>query len=302
MRRTLLAGVALAVATGAGAQEAPVAAKKPYAVKAPAGVRNDDYYWLRDDTRKNPEMLAYLQAENAYADAKLASLKPLEETLFKDTVSHIKQDDSSVPYRKNGYWYQTRFDTGANYPIVERRKGDRNAPAEVMFNQPEMAKGHSFFALSDWAVSPDNRLVAYAEDVVGRRQYTVKVKDLSTGQLLADTIINAEPNIVWADDNRTILYVAKDPTTLRGYKVMAHTLGTPVAQDRTLYEEKDDTFQMGIGRTGDDRFLCVVGAVLLRRLPVGASTRGRRHSTGRKLRRDLCSKTYLSGRDTYFES
>lgn len=258
MRKTLLAGVALAVATGAGAQEAPVAAKKPYAVKAPGGVRNDDYYWLRDDTRKNPEMLAYLQAENAYADAKLASLKPLEETLFKDTVSHIKQDDSSVPYRKNGYWYQTRFDTGANYPIVERRKGASNAPAEVMFDQPEMAKGHSFYALSDWAVSPDNRLVAYAEDVVGRRQYTVKVKDLATGKLLADTITNAEPNIVWADDNRTILYVAKDSTTLRGYKVMAHTLGTPVAQDRTLYEEKDDTFQMGIGRTSDDRFLCVV--------------------------------------------
>jgi oligopeptidase B len=256
MRKTLLAGAALALATGAMAQQAPIpprAAKKPFQVTSPNGNRSDDYYWLRDDTRKNPEMLAYLKAENDYADAQLASLKPLQDKLYAETVSHIKQDDSSVPYRKNGYWYQTRFDTGADYPVIERRKGDRNAPAEVMFDQPAMAKGRSFFALSDWAVSKDNRLVAYAEDTVGRRQYTLKVKDLATGQLLPDTITNAEPNVLWADDNRTILYVAKDPTTLRGYKVMAHAIGTPVAKDKLLYEEKDDTFATWIGRTSDDR-------------------------------------------------
>ncbi|MCD2317447.1 S9 family peptidase [Sphingomonas sp. IC-11] len=261
MRKMLLAGVALAVSTSAVAQGAPSAprvAKKPHEVSSPNGIRSDEYYWLRDDTRKNPEMLAYLQAENAYADTQLATLKPLQDTLYQETVSHIKQDDSSVPYLKNGYWYQTRFETGADYPVIERRKGDRNAPAELMFDQPAMAKGHNFFALSAWAVSPNNRMVAYAEDVVGRRQYTLKIKDLATGQLMADTITNAEPNIVWADDNRTILYVAKDPTTLRGYKVMAHVLGTPVAQDKMLYEEKDDTFQMGITRTSDDRFVCII--------------------------------------------
>jgi len=260
MRNILLAGAAMVVSTSAVAQQAPSpprAAKKPFQVSSPNGARADDYYWLRDDTRKNPEMLAYLKAENDYADAQLAALKPLQDTLYQETVSHIKQDDTSVPYRKNGYWYQTRFDTGADYPVVERRKGDRNAPAEVMFDQPAMAKGRSFFALSDWAVSPDNRLVAYAEDTVGRRQYTLKVKDLTTGQLLPDTITNAEPNVLWAGDNRTILYVAKEPTTLRGYKVMAHVLGTPAAQDKLLYEEKDDTFQMGIARTSDDRFICV---------------------------------------------
>ena len=258
MRTILLAGVALAVSTTAMAQTPPTVAKKPFEVTSANGPRTDNYYWLRDDTRKNPDMLAYLKAENDYADAKLQSLKPLEDTLYKETVSHIKQDDSSVPYRKNGYWYQQRFATGADYPIIERRKGAPTAPAEVMFDQPAMAKGHSFFALSDWEVSPDNRLVAFAEDVVGRREYTLKVKDLTTGQLLADTIPNVEPNVIWADDNRTILYVAKDPVTLRGYKVMAHTLGTPVAQDKLLYEEKDDTFQMGIGRTADDKFICVM--------------------------------------------
>jgi oligopeptidase B len=259
MRTILLAGVAFTVAASAAAQmpAPPRPAKKPHQVTSPNGTRTDEYYWLRDDTRKNPEMLAYLNAENGYTDAALASLKPLQDRLYQETVSHIKQDDSSVPYRKNGYWYQTRFETGANYPIIERRKGEKTAPAEILFDQPAMAKDRSFFALSDWQVSPDNRLVAYAEDTVGRRQYTLKVKDLATGQLLSDTITNAEPNIVWAGDNRTILYVAKDPTTLRGYKVMAHVLGTPVAQDRLLYEEKDDTFQMGIGRTTDDRFICV---------------------------------------------
>lgn len=259
MRKMLLAGVAFTVAASAAAQmpAPPRPAKKPHQVTSPNGTRTDEYYWLRDDTRKNPEMLAYLNAENGYTDAALASLKPLQDRLYQETVSHIKQDDSSVPYRKNGYWYQTRFETGANYPIIERRKGEKTAPAEILFDQPAMAKDRSFFALSDWQVSPDNRLVAYAEDTVGRRQYTLKVKDLATGQLLSDTITNAEPNIVWAGDNRTILYVAKDPTTLRGYKVMAHVLGTPVAQDRLLYEEKDDTFQMGIGRTTDDRFICV---------------------------------------------
>ncbi|WBH17539.1 S9 family peptidase [Sphingomonas radiodurans] len=261
MRKMLLAGAALAFSAGALAQGTPTpprATKKPFQVTSPNGARSDDYYWLRDDTRKNPEMLAYLKAENAYADTSLASLKPLEDKLYQETVSHIKQDDSSVPYRKNGYWYQTRFDTGADYPVVERRKGDKTAPAEVMFDQPAMAKGKAFFALSDWEVSPDNRLAAYAEDTVGRRQYALKIKDLTTGQLLPDTLINVEPNFVWADDNRTILYIAKEPTTLRGYKVMAHVLGTPVAQDILLYEEKDDTFQMGIRRTSDDKFICVV--------------------------------------------
>ncbi len=254
--------VALIVATGATAQTAPSpqpprVAKKPFEVTSPNGTREDDYYWLRDDTRKNPEMLGYLAAENAYADAQLAALKPLQAKLYEETVARIKQDDGSVPYRKNGYWYRSRFQVGGNYPIVERRKGVQTAPAETIFDQPAMAQGHSFFALSDWSVSPDNRLVAWAEDVVGRRQYVLKVKDLATGRMLADTVTNIEPNIVWAGDSKTILYVEKDPVTLRGYRAKAHVLGTPAATDTLLYEEKDDTFSMGIARTADDRFVCI---------------------------------------------
>ncbi|GAA3264338.1 hypothetical protein GCM10020258_30660 [Sphingomonas yabuuchiae] len=257
--RWLAATGLMALASPAMAQQMtpPVAAKKPYQVPSPHGAREDEYYWLRDDTRKNPEMLAYLNAENAYADAQLAALKPLEAKLYAETVAHIKQDDSSVPYRKNGYWYSSRFATGADYPLIERRQGSATAPATILFDQPAMAKGHNFFALSDWAVSPDNRLVAWAEDTVGRRQYVLKVKDIATGRIYEDTITNIEPNIVWAADNRTILYIAKDPTTLRGYRAMAHVLGTPVSADRMLYEEKDDSFSIGVGRTTDDRYICI---------------------------------------------
>src|SRR3989337_2590177 len=129
----------------------PVAAQKPYTVKGPVN-RNDEYYWLRDDTRKQPEMLAYLNAENAYADAVLAPLKPLENKLYSEIVGRIKQDDSSVPVRERGYYYYTRFEVGADYPVVARRRGSMKAPEQVMLDQPAMAKGHGFFAISHSSV------------------------------------------------------------------------------------------------------------------------------------------------------
>ena len=259
MRGWLAAAMAASLPAMAMAQTAapPKAAKRPHQVQSPNGTREDSYYWLRDDTRKNPEMLAYLAAENAYADAQLAPLKPLQAKLYEETVSHIKQDDASVPFRKNGYWYGTRFATGADYPIIERRKGELGAPAETMFDQPAMARGHNFFALGDWDVSPDNQRVAWAEDVVGRRQYTLKVKSLATGEVAGDTITNIEPNLVWAGDNRTLLYIEKDPVTLRGFRVKAHQLGTPASADRLLYEEKDDTFNMRLLKTADERWICI---------------------------------------------
>ena len=256
----LVFGAALAatsvLAQAQNAPAPPVAAQKPYTVKGPPD-RNDEYYWLRDDTRKQPEMLAYLNAENAYADAVLAPLKPLEDKLYSEIVGRIKQDDSSFPVRDRGYYYYTRFEVGADYPVVARRKGSMKAREEVMLDQPAMAKGHGFFAVSDWDVSQDNRLLAYAEDVVGRRQYKMKVKDLATGKALADVVENVEPNLVWADDNRTIYYIEKDPVTLLSKRVKSHVLGTAASADRLVYEEKDDSFYMGVGRTSDDKFICI---------------------------------------------
>ncbi|MDP9103246.1 MAG: S9 family peptidase [Pseudomonadota bacterium] len=253
----IFALAAVASATGAQAPTPPVLAKKPFMVASPNGPREDDYYWVRDDTRKNPEMLGYLKAENAYADAMLAKTKPLAAKLYDETVAHIKQDDASVPARTRGYWYYTRFETGADYPVVARRKGAMTAPEEVMLDEPKMAAGKSFFAVGGRAVSPDNHLLAYAEDTVGRRQYVLKFKDLATGKTLGDEVNNVEPDLIWADDNKTVFYIEKDPVTLLSSRVKAHVLGTPASTDRLVYEEKDTSFYMSLKRTRSDKYLCI---------------------------------------------
>jgi oligopeptidase B len=259
MKRLLATAAVAAWSTVALAQPAaspPSAAQKAYAVKGPHE-RNDPYYWLRDDSRKNADMLGYLKAENAYADAVLAPTKPLQEKLFNEIIGRIKQDDSSVPVRDRGYYYYTRFETGQDYPILARKPGTLKAKEQIMLNQPAMAKGHGFFAVGDWSVSQSNRLLAYALDTVGRRQYVLTVKDLATGRTLSDKVENVEPNLVWADDNRTIYYIEKDPVTLLSKRVKAHVLGTPASADKLVYEEKDDSFYMGVGRTSDDKFICI---------------------------------------------
>ncbi|MEG3087878.1 S9 family peptidase [Sphingomonas sp. PB4P5] len=261
MKHIVALGLVAAIAVPVGAQTAPkppVAAKKPFVVKAPFGTqRTDDYYWLRDDTRKNPEMLANLQAENAYADAVLAPTKPLQAEIYKEVVGRIKQDDSSVPYLDNGYVYYTRFETGADYPVTAWRKGNMDAPEQVLLDQPKLAAGKGFFSVGDTAVSPDNKLLAWAEDTIGRRQYILKIKDIATGVVMTETVPNVEPGAVWADDNKTIFYVEKDPVTLLSKRVKAHVLGTPATADKLIYEEKDDSFYMGLGQTSDDKFICI---------------------------------------------
>ena len=259
MKRLFLVAAIAALPTIALAQDAakpPVAAQKPHVVKGPKD-RVDPYYWMRDDTRKSPEVLAYLNAENTYTDSVMAPLRPLQNKVNAEIVGRIKQDDSSVPYRDRGYFYYRRFDVGADYPVIARKKGAVSAAEQVMLNEPEMAKGHGFFAVSDWAVSQDNRLIAFAEDTVGRRQYTLKVKDLATGKMLPDQVPNIEPNVIWADDNKTVFYIEKDPVTLLSKRVKAHVLGTPASADKLVYEEKDDSFYMGIGRTSDEKYICI---------------------------------------------
>ena len=236
----------------------PVIVKKPHAVTAPHGAtRNDDYYWLRDDTRMNPEMLAVLNAENVYADSILASSKPTAETLYKEITGRIKQDDSSVPYFKHGYWYYSRFETGKDYAIIARRKTNMDAPEEVLFDQNVMAAGKGYFAIGEWEISPNNQLVAWAEDSVGRRQYQLFVKDLATGKTFTDVVENIEANIVWADDNQTLFYIEKDPITLLSKRVKTHVLGTTTKSDKLVYEELDDSFYMGISRTRSEQFICI---------------------------------------------
>ena len=268
--------LALAFAMTANAAETPTppdAAKKPHVVKAPFGAeRQDEYYWLRDDKRENAEMLGYLKAENAYADALLNPLKPVQEKLYNEIVARIKQDDASVPYRDRGWWYYTRFGAGKDYPIHARRKaGDgidalsiqqANAAADfkgedVLFDVNSMAVGKDYYAIGGRTVSQDNRLVVYGDDTNGRRQYTLRVKNLETGETLADAIPGTAGYGVWADDNKTFFYIENDPETLLSTKVKKHVLGTDPKSDVLVYEETDDTFYMGVGRTRDDKFIVI---------------------------------------------
>ncbi|MCI4568176.1 S9 family peptidase [Lysobacter sp. CFH 32150] len=236
----------------------PDVTKKPHVVKAPHGAeRNDEYYWLRDDDRKNPEMLAYLNAENAYVDAFMAPLKPLEDKVYEEIIGRIKQDDSSVPYRLRGHWYYSRFETGQDYPIYARRKGEMEAAEEVLLDVNVMAKGKDYFSVGDWEVSQDNTLLAWAEDAVGRRQYTIRIKNLATGEVYADEIKGVKPDLVWADDNKTLFYIENDPETLLTKRVKKHVLGTPASADVLVYEEQDDSFYMDISRTRDDKFIVI---------------------------------------------
>ena len=236
----------------------PDAKRRPHTVRAPFGAtREDEYYWLRDDARSDPAMLAYLAAENAYADAAMAPLQPLQQRLYEEIVGRIQQDDSSVPYRERGYWYYTRFETGQDYPIHARRRGSMEAPEEILLDVNAMAAGKDYFSVGDYAISQDNLQLAWAEDAVGRRQYTIRFRDLSTGVERAERIEGVAANLVWADDNRTLFYVEKDPETLLTVRVKKHVLDTPVASDALVYEEEDDSFYMGIDRSRDDRFLCI---------------------------------------------
>jgi oligopeptidase B len=235
----------------------PVAARKPYDVPSPNGARPDPYYWLRDDTRKNPGMLAYLEAENAYKDAVLAPTRPLQEALYAEIVGRIKQDDSSPPVFQRGHWYYKRYETGKEYPIYARRKGSMAAAEEVLLDGNAMAQGKAFFQVGSFEVSTSNELLAYTEDTVGRRQYTLRFKDLRSGQTLGDAIANVEPGIAWANDDKTVLYVEKDPVTLLSERVRKHVLGTPAARDALVYEERDPSFYIGVGKSKSHQYLFI---------------------------------------------
>jgi len=243
-----------------GTPRPPVAAKKPHQVPSPNGSREDEYYWLRDDKRENKEMLAYVKAENEYADAMLAHTKALESKVYNEIIGRLKQDDSSVPYLMNGYWYLRRFETGKEYPIYSRRKG-KDGAEEILLDVNELSKGHDFFQVGEIAISPNSMLMAWAEDTVGRRQYVVKVMDLASHKLLPIALPNVENNVVWAGDNKTFLYIEKDPETLLGYKVRRHNIEsanhTDVAADPLVWEQKDDSFYTGVSRTKDDKYLLI---------------------------------------------
>lgn len=235
----------------------PVAAQKPHVVASPNGNRSDPYYWLRDDTRQNPEMLAYLKAENAYADRQLAPQRALKARLVTELRSRIQENDSTAPTYSNGWWYYTRYETGKEYPIYARREASLNAPEQVLLDGNTLAAGKGYYEIGNIEVSPDNQWLAYAEDTVGRRQYVLRFKNLKTGTTLADAITPIQGDIAWLNDNRTVLYTETDPETLLGTRIRAHTLGQPMAEDPVVYTEKDNSYYIGAGRSKSGRYVFI---------------------------------------------
>ena len=234
----------------------PVAAKKPHPVVSPNGTRDDPYYWLRDDTRSKPEVLNYLKDENAYYAAESASYKDLTETLSKEILGRLKQDDSSVPFKFKDYVYYQRFETGKEYAIQARRPKDGQAE-QILLDGNKQAAGQSFYALGGRSVSPKQDLLAYLEDTTGRRQFTLKVREIATGKDHPDSMTGLSGNVAWAADNKTLFYIENDPVTLLSTRVKRHVLGTDPKTDPVVYEEKDHSFYMSVDESGDERFVVI---------------------------------------------
>jgi oligopeptidase B len=241
----------------AGPLPPPVAPKIPFFVTSPNGNRADDYYWLRDDQRKSVEVLDYLTQENAYRDAWMAPARALQARLRDELIARLKQDDDTVPVHEHGYWYYQRFEAGGEFPLYCRRKGSLQAAEQIMLHGNALARGHDYFSIGATAVSPDGRLLAYTQDLVGRRQYVLSVRNLQTGELAPDRIENIEPEVAWAADGRTLLYIEKDPVTLLSVRVRRHVLGTDVARDPLVYEETDHSYYVSIGKSRSEKYIFI---------------------------------------------
>lgn len=233
----------------------PKAQKLPKELIIHDDVRVDNYYWLND--KENKDVISYLEAENEYYDALTEHTKKFQEDLFQEMKGRIKEDDSSVPYKLNDYWYSTRYIIGGEYPLYSRFKNNLDTEEEIMFNCNDMAKGYDYFSLGGIAISPNNKMAAFGVDTVSRRQYTLQIKNLETGLVLEDKIENTTGGGVWANDNETLFYTRKDPVTLRSDKIYKHKLGTPTSEDVLVFQEKDDTFSTFIYKTKSKKFLVI---------------------------------------------
>jgi oligopeptidase B len=233
----------------------PVAKIIPTQLEKFGDVRVDNYFWLKD--RENPEVIDYLNKENEYYQKMTAHTQEFQKDLFEEMKARIKEDDESVPYLYNGYYYITRFEKGKDYPIYSRKKESLSAKEEIMLDCNELAKGKKYFNLSGLSISNDNQLATYAVDLVGRRIYSLEIKNLITGEILSDKIENTTGNSTWANDNKTIFYTTQDANTLRSDTVLKHKLGTSTSEDEVVYYEKDDTFDVAVGKEKSKKYILI---------------------------------------------
>ncbi len=244
----------------------PVAEKKDCVLTIHESTRIDSYFWMRlSDEQKNAEtpdaqtqkVLNYLNAENSFTDTVMKSTEALQDKLYNEIVGRIKKDDESVPYLKNGYWYYSKYADGLEYPVYCRKKESLNATEEVILNVNVLAEGHSYFSVGSMTVSPDNKLLAYSEDTVSRRIFTIRFLNLETGELLADKIENATGGGAWANDNLTYFYTTKDKVSLLSDKIWRHKLGNNAKADVMVYHEEDPSFYMGVHKSKSNKYIII---------------------------------------------
>ncbi|MFB0685393.1 S9 family peptidase [Proteus mirabilis] len=235
----------------------PKANKIPHVMTEHGDTRTDNYYWLRDDARKDKQVIDYLKAENAYTESVMAAGKTLENTLYNEMVERMAQNDASVPYDYNGYTYQTIYQEGKDFPIYQRKPIGSDGEWEILVDGNERAKGHEFYQLGDLAISPDNKRIAIAEDKEGRRNYTVAYKDLTDKTWQENVLTNISANLVWANDSQTLFYVDKDPQTLLPYQIYRHQYGSDRKQDVKIFEENDDRFYTWMEKSKSEDYILV---------------------------------------------
>lgn len=235
----------------------PKANKIPHVMTEHGDSRTDNYYWLRDDARKDKQVIDYLKAENAYTESVMAAGKTLENTLYNEMVERMAQNDASVPYDYNGYTYQTIYQEGKDFPIYQRKPIGSDGEWEILVDGNERAKGHEFYQLGDLAISPDNKRIAIAEDKEGRRNYTVAYKDLTDKTWQENVLTNISANLVWANDSQTLFYVDKDPQTLLPYQIYRHQYGSDRKQDVKIFEETDDRFYTWMEKSKSEDYILV---------------------------------------------
>jgi oligopeptidase B len=235
--------------------------KIPTKLEKHGHTRVDNYYWLRQ--RENPEVIKHLNEENEYAVKEMAHTRAFEEKLFEEIKGRFKQTDLSVPYKRDDYFYYTRYEEGKEYPIYSRKHGSLDQPEEIMLDANVLAQGHEYFSIGGWAVSSGQDFLAYAVDTQGRRIYTVYVKNLVTGEVLPDVLSNVTENLAWANDNKTVFYGKQDETTLRQYQIYRHVVGTDPRGDQLVFQEDDETFSTYIFKTKSKKFLMIVSSQTL---------------------------------------
>ncbi|TGC26655.1 oligopeptidase B [Escherichia sp. E1130] len=237
----------------------PKAARIPHAMTLHGDTRIDNYYWLRDDTRSQPEVLDYLQQENSYGHQVMASQQALQDRILKEIIDRIPQREVSAPYVKNGYRYRQIYEPGCEYAIYQRQSAfsEEWDEWETLLDANKRAAHSEFYSMGGMAITPDNTIMALAEDFLSRRQYGIRFRNLETGNWYPELLDNVEPSFVWANDSWTFYYVRKHPVTLLPYQVWRHAIGTPASEDKLIYEEKDDTFYVSLHKTTSKHYVVI---------------------------------------------